>query len=56
MDAPAFHAAAHALSTAIVTILSHSHYGRPEVMEWCDENRIYFVFRFARNDLLRRLV
>jgi hypothetical protein len=27
-----------------ITIRGDSHYGRPEVMEWCDENRIDFVF------------
>src|ERR1700742_2447085 len=33
-----------------------AHYGRPEVMEWCDENGIDFVFGLAGNDVLRRLV
>ena len=39
-----------------ITILGDSHYGRPEVMEWCDENGIDFVFGLAGNDVLRRLV
>src|ERR1700751_2321744 len=30
-----------------VTIRGDSHYARPEVMEWCDENGIDFVFGFA---------
>src|ERR1700757_2035397 len=39
-----------------VTIRGDSHYARPEVMEWCDENGIDFVFGLAGNDVLRRLV
>jgi hypothetical protein len=39
-----------------ITIRGDSHYGRPEVMEWCDENGIDFVFGLAGNDVLRRLV
>ena len=27
-----------------ITIRGDGHYGRPEVMEWCDENDIDFVF------------
>jgi hypothetical protein len=38
-----------------ITIRGDSHYGRPEVMEWCDENGIDFVFGLAGNDVLRRL-
>jgi len=38
------------------TLRGDSHYGRPEVMEWCDENGIDFVFGLAGNDVLRRLV
>ena len=33
-----------------------SHYGRPEVMDFCDEQGIGFVFGLAGNDVLRRLV
>src|SRR3954466_2271195 len=39
-----------------ITIRGDSHYGRPEVMAWCDENGIDFVFGLAGNDVLRRLV
>jgi hypothetical protein len=39
-----------------ITIRGDSHYGRPEVMEQCDENGIDFVFGLAGNDVLRRLV
>ena len=39
-----------------ITIRGDSHYARPEVMKWCDENGIDFVFGLAGNDVLRRLV
>ena len=39
-----------------ITIRGDSHYGRPEVMDWCDDNGIEFVFGLAGNDVLRRLV
>jgi hypothetical protein len=39
-----------------ITIRGDSHYARPEVMEWCDENGIDFVFGLAGNDVLRRLI
>ena len=39
-----------------VTLRGDSHYGRPEVMEWCDANGIDFVFGLPGNDLLRNLV
>jgi hypothetical protein len=39
-----------------ITIRGDSHYGRPQVMDWCDENGIEFVFGLAGNDVLRRLV
>jgi hypothetical protein len=39
-----------------ITIRGDSHYGRPEVMEWCDKNGIDFVFGLSGNDVLRRLV
>ena len=39
-----------------ITIRGDSHYGRPEVMEFCDEQDIDFVFGLAGNDVLRRLV
>jgi hypothetical protein len=39
-----------------ITIRGDSHYGRPEVMDFCDEQGIEFVFGLAGNDVLRRLV
>jgi hypothetical protein len=39
-----------------ITIRGDSHYGRPQVMDWCDKNGIEFVFGLAGNDVLRRLV
>src|SRR5437762_6698162 len=39
-----------------VTIRGDSHYGRPEVMEWCDENGVDFVFGLSGNPVLDRLV
>jgi DDE family transposase len=39
-----------------ITIRGDGHYGRPEVMDWCDGAGIDFVFGLAGNDALRRLV
>ncbi len=39
-----------------ITIRGDSHYGRPEVMDWCDVQGIDFVFGLAGNDVLRALV
>ena len=39
-----------------ITIRGDSHYGRPEVMDFCEEQGIDFVFGLAGNDVLRRLV
>jgi len=39
-----------------ITIRGDGHYGRPEVMEWCDKNRIDFVFGLHGNAVLDRLV
>ncbi len=39
-----------------LTIRGDSHYGRPEVMDFCDEQGIDFVFGLSGNDVLRRLV
>jgi Transposase DDE domain group 1 len=41
---------------ARITIRGDSHYGRPEVMEWCDENAVDFVFGLPGNAVLDRLV
>src|SRR5467141_4925976 len=39
-----------------ITIRGDGHYGRPEVMEWCDENGIDFIFGLPGNAVLNRLV
>jgi hypothetical protein len=39
-----------------ITFRGDSHYGRPEVMDWCEENAIHFVFGLSGNDRLRGLV
>src|SRR5437763_6909865 len=39
-----------------ITIRGDGHYGRPEVMEWCDENGINFIFGLPGNAVLNRLV
>jgi len=39
-----------------ITVRGDSHYGRPEVMDWCDATSITFVFGVSGNDVLRRLV
>src|ERR1700693_4718162 len=39
-----------------ITIRGDGHYGRPQVMEWCDENGIDFVFGLPGNTVLDRLV
>ena len=39
-----------------ITIRGDGHYGRPEVMEWCDENGIDFIFGLPGNAVLDRLV
>src|ERR1700704_2689869 len=38
-----------------ITIRGDGHYGRPQVMEWCDENGIDFVFGLPGNTVLDRL-
>jgi Transposase DDE domain group 1 len=39
-----------------ITIRRDSQYGRPQVVEWCDENRVDFVFGLPGNAVLDRLV
>jgi len=36
----------------VITIRGDSHYGRPEVMQWCEKNRVKYVFAIAGNDVL----
>jgi hypothetical protein len=35
-----------------ITIRGDGHYGRPEVMEWCDESEVDFVFGLPGNVVL----
>jgi len=39
-----------------ITVRGDGHYGRPEVMEWCDKNGIDFVFGLPGNAVLDRAV
>jgi DDE family transposase len=39
-----------------ITIRGDGHYGRPEVMEWCDEHRVEFIFGLPGNAVLDRAV
>ncbi len=39
-----------------ITIRGDSHYGRPEVMDWCEAEGIRYVFGLSGNDVLHRLV
>src|SRR6266851_3925478 len=39
-----------------ITIRGDGHYSRPEVMEWCDENEVDFVFGLPGNAVLDRAV
>jgi hypothetical protein len=39
-----------------ITIRGDGRYGRPEVMEWCDENGVDFVFGLPGNAVLDRRV
>jgi hypothetical protein len=39
-----------------ITIRGDGHYSRPEVMDWCDENGVDFVFGLPGNGVLDRAV
>jgi hypothetical protein len=39
-----------------IAIRGDGHYGRPEVMEWCDENGVDFIFGLPGNAVLDRAV
>lgn len=39
-----------------ITIRGDGHYGRPEVMDWCDEHGIDYIFGLPGNVVLDRLV
>ena len=42
--------------TTRILIRGDSHYGRAEVMEWCEENGVDYIFGLAGNKVLTRLV
>ena len=42
--------------TTRILIRGDSHYGRTEVMQWCEKNGIDYLFGFAGNKVLKRLV
>ena len=39
-----------------LTIRGDGHYGRPEVMAWCEANDVDFIFGLPGNAVLSRLV
>ncbi len=39
-----------------ITLRADSGFCRDELMKWCEENGVHYVFGFARNDRLRRLI
>jgi hypothetical protein len=39
-----------------IAVRGDGHYGRPEVMEWCDKNAVDFIFGLSGNAVLDRLV
>ena len=39
-----------------ISIRGDGHYGNPEVMTWCEQNRIFFIFGLTGNAVLARLV
>jgi hypothetical protein len=42
--------------TTRLTIRGDSHYGRPEVMAWCEANGVDYIFGLSGNTVLRDLV
>ena len=39
--------------TTCITIQGDGHYGRPEVMDWCEANRVDYVLGLPTNAVLR---
>ncbi len=39
-----------------IIVRGDSHYGRPEAMEWCERNRIGYIFSLAGNSVLLRQI
>lgn len=42
--------------TTRITIRGDGHYGRPQVMQWCEDNDVTYVFGLSGNQVLHRLV
>jgi len=42
--------------TTRITIRGDGHYGRPPVMQWCEDNGVTYVFGLPGNQVLHRLV
>ena len=42
--------------TTPITIRGDGHYGRPQVMQWCENNGVTYVFGLPGNQVLHRLV
>ena len=42
--------------TTRIMIRGDGHYGRPEVMQWCEDNGVTYVFGLPGNQVLHRLV
>jgi hypothetical protein len=42
--------------TTRITIRGDGHYGRPQVMQWCEDNGVTYVFGLPGNRVLHRLV
>jgi hypothetical protein len=42
--------------TTRILIRGDGHYGRPEVLDWCEENCVHYVFGLPGNRVLARLV
>lgn len=46
----------HHWPNTCITLRGDGHYGRPEVMAWCESNRIRYIFGLTGNEVLRALV
>lgn len=42
--------------TTRIMIRGNGHYGRPQVMQWCEDNGVTYVFGLPGNQILHRLV
>ncbi len=35
-----------------ITIRGDGHYGRPEAMDWCEQNQVHYIFGLSTNSIL----